>query len=121
MTILMLGWKSDLRLLFICLMNPRIIISAASKSAITPSFSGRTVLIFGFSFPCIVFAFCPKAIGLPVTMSIATMLGSSRTILSFWNMTVFAVPRSIASSCVKNENAMSYCLFLRVSKIQACP
>ena len=44
-TILMFGWKRLLRVELICLIKPLIIISAASKSAMTPSFSGLTVLI----------------------------------------------------------------------------
>ena len=82
----------------------RIIISAALKSAMTPSFNGLMVLMLGFTFSCMSLAFCPSAIGFPVLLSIAIMLGSSNTISSFWKITVFAVPRSIASSCVKKEN-----------------
>ncbi len=107
-TIFMFGVKIDFLLLLTCLMNPLIIISAALKSAITPSFIGRTVLMPGFSLSCINLAFCPRAIAFPVALSIATMLGSSRTIWSFIKMTVFAVPRSIAISCVKNENPILF-------------
>jgi hypothetical protein len=45
------------------------------------------------------------------------MLGSSRTIWSFWKMTVFAVPRSIAISCVRNENAIFLLAIFLVIKI----
>ena len=101
-----LGENNVFLLLFTCLMKPRIIISAALKSAMTPSFSGRTVLMPGCSRSCMSLALWPKAMHLLVVLSIATMLGSSRTILSFWKMTVLAVPRSIARSCVKKENVI---------------
>ena len=80
MTILRFGVKIELRLLFACLMNPLIIISAALKSAMTPSLSGRMVRMPGCSLSCIIFACCPNAIGFPELLSIATMLGSSRII-----------------------------------------
>ncbi len=82
---------------------PRIICSAASKSAITPSLRGLTVLMLSCVFPCICLAFSPIAMSLPVLLSMATIEGSSTTILSFCMMIVFAVPRSIAISCVKKE------------------
>jgi hypothetical protein len=44
------------------------------------------------------------AISFPVFLSIATIEGSSTTTLSSCIIIVFAVPRSIAISCVKNEN-----------------
>jgi hypothetical protein len=37
--------------------------------------------------------------------------GSSSTIWSFWKMTVLAVPRSIASSWLRNRNAIMIVLF----------
>ena len=106
MTMRRLGEKMDRLLLLTILMNSRIIISEASKSAITPSFSGRMVLMFWFSLPCIALAFVPTAAGFPVSLSMATMDGSSMTFLSFMKMTVLAVPKSMASSCWKNENAI---------------
>ena len=92
--------------LLACLMNPRIIISAALKSAMTPSRRGLTVFSPGFTFSCISLACWPSAMHFPLLLLIAMMLGSSSTISSFWYMTVLAVPRSIASSWFKNENAI---------------
>ena len=83
-TTLRLGVNMLLRLLFTLLMNPRIIISAALKSAITPSRRGLMVLMPGLTFSCISFALWPSAMSLFVLLSKATMLGSSSTILSFW-------------------------------------
>src|SRR5690606_2724313 len=80
---------------------PLIISSAAWKSAITPSFRGRTVLMFSWVLPCTCCACRPIAITLPVVRSLATMLGSSTTTLSLWMIKVFAVPRSMAISWVK--------------------
>ncbi len=86
------------------LIIPRIICSAALKSAITPSLNGLTVRIFSCVFPCICLAFSPKAIILSVLRSNATMEGSSSKIFpALFTMTELAVPRSIANSCV-NEN-----------------
>ena len=64
----------------------------------TPSFSGRTVLIFSCVLPCIIFASSPIAITLLVVLSIATMEGLLTTTLSLWIIRVFAVPKSIAMS-----------------------
>ena len=80
---------------------PLIMSSAALKSAITPSRSGRMVLMFSWVLPCICWACRPTAMTLPVVRSMATMLGSSTTTLSLWMMSVLAVPRSIAISWVK--------------------
>ncbi len=55
--------------------------------------------------PCICRAFCPIAIVLSVCRSSATMDGSLTTILSLWMIMVLAVPRSIASSCERNEKS----------------
>ena len=66
----------------ILLINILIICSEASKSAITPSFNGRIVLIFSCVFPCIILASLPTAIILPVTRSRATIDGLSITTLS---------------------------------------
>ena len=105
-TIFRFGEKIDFFLLFTCLMNPLIIISAALKSAITPSRRGRIVFTPGLVCSCISFAGRPIAMHRCVLLSMATMLGSSSTMRSFWKMTVLAVPRSIAISCVKNEKAI---------------
>ena len=88
---------------------PLIMSSAALKSAITPSFSGRMVLMFSCVFPCICCAARPMAITLPVLRSTATMLGSSTTTLSLKMMRVLAVPRSIAISWVRKLNRPIRC------------
>ena len=82
---------------------PRIIISAALKSAITPSRSGRTVRMPGGSLPSIWWAGVPTASSLSVLFSMATTLGSSTTILSLCMMMELAVPKSIAISCVNEK------------------
>ena len=99
----------------IILMNPRIICSALWKSAITPSFNGRTVSINLCVLPCICCAFLPIATTLPVCMSFATIDGSSTTTLSFMMINVFAVPKSIATSCVRKLNNPIYSAKLCVS------
>ena len=86
------------------LIIPRNICSAALKSAITPSRNGRIVLILSWVLPCICLAFSPMAITFSVFRSMATMEGSLTTILSLQIIMVFAVPKSTAISCVKNEN-----------------
>ena len=83
---------------------PRSISSAALKSAITPSLSGRIVRMFWCVLPCICWACSPMATTLPVCMSMAMMEGSSTTTLPLYRIRVLAVPRSIANSCV-NENS----------------
>ena len=65
------------------LIIPLIICSADSKSAITPSLSGRMVSMFLWVFPCICWAKRPMATTLPVIRSFATMEGSSTTTLSW--------------------------------------
>src|SRR5688572_30992443 len=83
------------------LISSRIINSAALKSAITPSFNGLTVRMLSWVFSCIINAFFPTAstfFGL--LRSNATMLGSFTTTSSLCMISVFAVPRSIAISCV---------------------
>ncbi len=87
----------------IFLMNMLIIFSEASKSAITPSLSGRMVLMFSWVLPCIMFASRPTAMILPEIRSLATMEGLSTTTLSSCMMRVFAVPRSMAISSVKKS------------------
>ena len=54
-TILRAGEKKEFPLSII-LIKPRIINSAAVKSAITPSFKGRIVLMLSFVFSCIIIA-----------------------------------------------------------------
>src|SRR4030095_13097938 len=88
----------------IILIISRIIVSAALKSAITPSFSGRMVFRLSCVFSCICMAFFPTATTLLVSRFMATIEGSSTTTLSLWIMTVLAVPRSIAISWVKKLN-----------------
>ena len=66
----------------ILLIKELIICSDASKSAITPSFKGLTVLIFSCVFPCIVRASSPIAIIFLVDLYIATIEGLSITTLS---------------------------------------
>ena len=61
------------------LIMPRSINSVALKSAITPSLSGRMVLMFGLVFSCIWRACWPMATSLPVWTSSATIEGSSTT------------------------------------------
>jgi uncharacterized membrane protein len=48
----------------------------------------------------------------PDFLSMATIDGSSTTILSLHIITVLAVPKSIATSLVKNENKPIYFVFL---------
>src|SRR4051812_11191894 len=80
------------------------IFSAASKSAITPSRSGRTALMCPGVRPSISCASCPTASTVPLCVLNATMDGSLRTMPRPWAKTqVFAVPRSIAMSVEKTE------------------
>ena len=78
--------------------------SEASKSAITPSFNGRIVFISSCVLPCMCFACSPTAITLFVLLCIATIDGLSTTTLLLCIIKVFAVPKSIAISCVKKSN-----------------
>ena len=84
----------------ILLIKRLIICSEALKSAITPSLSGRTVLIFSCVLPCIIFASSPIAITLLEVLSIATIEGLLTTPLSLCIIRVLAVPKSIAMSSV---------------------
>ncbi len=106
-TILKEGEK-NLRPMLTFLISPRIICSQALKSAITPSRRGLTVRILGFSFSYIIFALSPTAIILSVRRSSATTEGSSTTIFPFDVIMVLAVPRSIAISCVKENNPILF-------------
>ena len=70
-----------------------------SKSAMTPSFSGRIALMFPGVRPSIRLASIPTACTSPVRWSIATTEGSDRTIPRPRTYTsVLAVPRSTAMS-----------------------
>src|SRR5688572_13898729 len=97
-----LGWTS--------LMSSRIINSAALKSAITPSFNGLTVRMLSWVFSCIINAFFPTA------STFFGLLRSNATLLVLFTITsslcmisVFAVPRSIAISCVNQlKSPMKY-------------
>jgi len=83
-------------------MNSRSIISVISKSAMTPSFMGRIALMYSGVLPSIVFASRPTAYTFLVRWSTATTDGSFSTIpLPFTNTSVFAVPRSMATSLVR--------------------
>ena len=64
------------------LMSILIICSEALKSAITPSLSGRMVLMFSWVLPCIILASWPMAITLLLDRSMATIDGLSTTTLS---------------------------------------
>src|SRR2546423_4994643 len=80
-------------------MKWRSICSVTSKSAITPSLSGRIAEIVPGVRPSIRFASTPTACTSPVRWSIATTDGSERTIPRPRTYTsVFAVPRSTAMS-----------------------
>src|SRR5215204_5766241 len=75
------------------------IFSVTSKSAITPSFKGRMATILPGVRPSMLLAAPPTATTLSVLLSIATTEGSERTIpCPLTNTSVFAVPRSIATS-----------------------
>src|SRR4051812_41980704 len=80
-------------------MKWRSICSVTSKSAITPSLSGRIAWIVPGVRPSIRFASTPTACTSPERWSIATTDGSERTIPRPRTYTrVFAVPRSTAIS-----------------------
>ena len=78
---------------------------AASRSAITPSLSGRSVAMWGGVRPIISFAAVPTATILSVCRLIATTEGSSRTTPFLRTYTsVLAVPRSTAMSRPSNPH-----------------
>jgi len=84
-------------------MNSRSRSSVTSKSAMTPSLSGRMAWISSGVRPSISFASVPTALTRPVAFSTATTEGSFRTIpRPLTNTRVFAVPRSMATSVEKN-------------------
>src|SRR6188768_2217970 len=93
-----LGW--------IILIISFIISSAALKSAITPSFNGRTVLMLSWVFSCIIKARLPTAkTSFGLLRFRATIEGSFTTTSSLWIIRVLAVPKSIAISCVNQLNS----------------
>ncbi len=86
------------------------IFSAASKSAITPSRSGRTALMLGGVRPSISCASVPTASTVPLAVLKATIDGSLRTMPRPWAKTqVLAVPRSMARSLVKTDMTLMGC------------
>src|SRR5512146_2912373 len=83
------------------------ICSAISKSAMTPSFIGRTATMFPGVRPSIFFASAPTARTFSVFFSTATTEGSFSTIPFPWTYTsVVAVPKSMARS-FENQPKMS--------------
>src|SRR5439155_12241782 len=81
------------------------IFSAASKSAMTPSFIGRMAVMFPGVRPNISLASTPTASIRPFVLFKATMDGSLTTMPRPRAKThVLAVPRSIARSCEKRES-----------------
>ena len=105
-----LGLKTLLT--FASLIKERIIACVISKSAITPSFIGRTATMFSGVLPIISFAALPTASTLPSYLSIATTDGSLTTIPFPRTYTsVFAVPKSIPISFEKIP--MSFSPFIK--------
>src|SRR5829696_3080486 len=96
------GRKSDRRL---CTLRMKClsIFSVTSKSAMTPSLRGRMATMLPGVRPSIRLAAEPTATTLSVLVSMATTEGSESTIpCPFTNTSVFAVPRSIATSRPKS-------------------
>jgi hypothetical protein len=78
------------------------IFSAASKSAMTPSFMGLMAVMLPGVRPSISFASVPTASMRPLILLMATMDGSETTMpRPRAKMHVLAVPRSMARSCEK--------------------
>ena len=98
------------------LMSPRSICSAALKSAITPSRSGRMTRILSLVFSYICLASLPTAIIFSVWRSRATTDGSLTTISPPLMMTVLAVPRSMANSCVNEKKFEKMPISMRCDK-----
>src|SRR5918998_6358181 len=107
-----LGPESERRILLCgCALRMKYesIFSVTSKSAMTPSFKGRIATIWPGVRPSILFAADPTATTLSVLLSIATTEGSERTIpCPLTNTSVFAVPRSIATSLPNSPPSISY-------------
>src|SRR5690606_39848566 len=80
----------------ILFMKREIIFSEASKSAITPSLSGRMVFIFSWVFPCIRLAYLLTAIIFPVIRFRCTIEGLSITTLSLLFINVLDVTMSMS-------------------------
>ena len=93
--------KMELRLGIIRII-PLIISSAALKSAMTPSLSGRIVFIRSCVRSCILRAVSPMATSFSVRVSIAIIEGWSTTIRPLLVITVLAVPKSMAISWVSD-------------------
>src|SRR5215210_8686359 len=75
----------------------------------TPSLRGRRATMLPGVRPSILFAALPTATTLSVLLSMATTEGSERTIpCPLTNTSVFAVPRSIATSLPNNPPNISY-------------
>ena len=88
--------------------NSRSRSSVTSKSAITPSLSGRIAWISSGVRPSISLASLPTASTRPEPLSTATTEGSLRTMPRPRTYTnVFAVPRSMATSVEKNPIKLS--------------
>ena len=104
-TILSVGLNTVPLRLGIIFIIPRIINSAARKSAMTPSFSGRIVLILSCVRSCILRASSPIATNFSVLVSIAIIEGWSTTMRPLLVIIVFAVPKSIAISWVSEGNS----------------
>src|SRR5260221_8147313 len=86
------------------------IVSAASKSAMTPSRSGRTARMLGGVRPSISWASAPTASTVPLAVLKATIDGSLRTMPRPWAKTqVLAVPRSMARSLAKRDMTFMEC------------
>src|SRR5215210_7195529 len=107
-----LGPESERRILLCgCALRMKYesIFSVTSKSAITPSFKGRIATMWPGVRPSILFAADPTATTLSVLLSMATTEGSERTIpCPLTNTSVFAVPRSIATSLPNNPPNIYY-------------
>ena len=83
----------------------RSIFSVTSKSAMTPSLSGRTARMPSGVRPSMRLASSPMPLILPVAFSMATTDGSLRTMPSpFTYTSVLAVPRSTAISFAGSQD-----------------
>ena len=84
-----------------------------SKSAITPSFSGRTATIEPGVLPMTSLASCPTNLTESLRTSTATTDGSRMMMpFPFMKIRVFAVPRSIPMSFVKKHKCVPPLIFL---------
>ena len=95
---MMCGFEKEVDLTA-CLMKCFSMVAVMSKSAMTPSFIGRTATMEPGVRPIISFACLPTASTVSVLTSTATTEGSRMTMpLPFMNTRVFAVPRSMPIS-----------------------